>query len=738
AYEKHWAYEKPVRAELLPSVKAQVKNEIDRFVFAKLESESLAPSPEAAPETLLRRVSLDLTGLPPSPEELDRFLAEWKSDPEAAYAGAVDRLLKSERFGERWARPWLDLARYADSNGFQADQLRDSWAYRDWVIGALNQNMPFDRFTIEQLAGDLLPDATVEQKIATGFHRTVTCNVEAGVHPEENRVNQVVDRVNTTGTVWLGSTIECAQCHDHKYDPFSMADYYSIFAYFNNTPVEVENPSGKGVSFDFYGPKMELPLDAAKQTERASLTAKLDELKGRQKTLAAANEKDRAEWESRLLASAAKAPVWETLEIEDFSGTGGETWERLEDGSLLVKGELPKQTTYTVKAWTKVNGIRAVKIEALTHESLPDQGPGRGDRPNIIVNEVRLAAATGGGKDEPVALHGAEADFSQNNWDVGGAIDGDPKTGWAINPEFGKDHWMTVRTGGPIPSNENGTLLTLALDQNYGGGRTIGRLRVSVTADEPAAPDLPEDLTAILKKPAGKRSAKDKKTLDEQFAKANPKLLALNREIAGVEKALKAVEPDTTLVMVEMDESRETHVMTRGNYLAPAEKVGARTPAALHPLDPALPKNRLGFAKWLMDRENPLVARVTVNRWWNEIFGHGLVGTLEDFGAQGDPPSHPELLDWLAVEFMDSGWDMKHVLRLMVTSAVYRQSSRVTPELLEKDPANVLYARGPRFRMSAEMIRDNGLAVAGLLSTRMGGKPIMPYQPPGLWRQIGR
>ncbi len=736
-YAKHWAYVKPAKSPP-PAVKHPqfpVRNAIDAHVLRKILDAGLEPSPAASPNQLMRRVSLDLIGLPPSPDELAAFLADWQKDAEAAYAALIGRLLASPRFGEKWARPWLDLARYADSNGFQADQLRDSWAYRDWVINALNANMPYDRFTIEQLAGDLLPNATLEQKVATGFHRTVTCNVEAGVHPEANRVDQVVDRVNTTGTVWLGTTLECAQCHDHKYDPFTMRDYYSIFAYFNQTPVEVRNPSGKGVSFDFYGPKMELPMSDDKETRRAKLEAEIAALEAKRKPLAKAAETGRDSWEAMLRERVANEPAWEPLEISAFSGSEGEGFNHLGDGSILVTGKVPDKTSYTIQARGKSVEFGAIRLETLAHDSLPAKGPARGNgsRPNSIVTEFRLTDAAG----KEVNLSGAVADFNQVNFTPDLAIDGDnqPRSGWAINPQFGKSHWIAFKTDRALDATKG---LKVEIDQFYGGGRVVGRIRLAVLKGEPAPISVPADITKIVMKEPKKRSAKEKKELDAYFLEENPALKALNDQIAAAQRKLRDVEPDTTLVMVEQEQMRETHVMKRGNYLQPAEKVSMATPTALHPLDPSLPRNRLGFARWLVDGENPLTARVAVNRWWNEIFGQGIVATLEDFGTQSDPPTHPKLLDWLALEFAESGWDMKHVLRAIVTSSTYRQDSRVRPDLREHDPKNVLYARGPRFRLGAEAIRDHALAVSGLLSTKMGGPPVMPYQPPGLWRQVGR
>lgn len=461
---KHWAYVKPTRPKL-PAIKDLTwpRNEIDQFIGARLEREGLKPSPEADRATLLRRVTLDLTGLPPSLDEVHSFLADHQ---EGAYERAVDRLLASPHFGERWARPWLDLARYADSHGYQRDDLHELWAYRDWVIRALNADMPFDQFTIEQLAGDLLPNATEAQRIATGFHRCAPINVEAGSEPEESRVNQVFDRVNTTAQIWLGTTMECAQCHNHKYDPFTQKEYYQLFAFFNNTAIEAERANPKvPSSIRFLGPSMNL-------------------------------------------------------------------------------------------------------------QQAPAAKPGQKQA---------------------------------------------------------------------VPS---------------------------------------------------------------------------------------------TLVMQELPQPRPTKLFERGNYQQPGEAVQPRTPAVLHPLAEGAP-NRLTLARWLVDQDNPLAARVAVNRWWAELFGRGIVSTMEDFGVKGESPTHPELLDWLAVELMDRQWSMKQVLREIVTSATYRQSARVSPELLARDDQNKLCARGPRFRMDAEMIRDNALATAGLLSLKQSGPAIKPYQPPGLWKKVG-
>ncbi len=716
-YQEHWAFVAPER---------EAGHTIDHFIQKQADARQLTLAERAKASAQIRRASLDIIGLPPTPEELDDFLLAYSQDAEAAYASLVDRLLASPRFGERWARQWLDLARYADSNGFQADQLRDSWAYRDWVIDALNDNMPYDRFTIEQLAGDLLPDATLEQKIATGFHRTVTCNVEAGVHVEQNRTNQVVDRVNTTGTVWLGVTMECAQCHDHKYDPFTMREYYQMFAYFNNTPVEVSVPSGKtDVSHDFVGPFMDLPQSPELVAQREQIAAELKAVRAEKKKLD--TKSAYTEWQQQMRAE----PEWQTCQVQAFESTGGETSEVLADQSVLMKGKFSAITDYRATMTVETPQLaRAIRLEVLTHDQLPGQGPGRGDetRTNFVLNELELEI-----DGQPVELVDAKASFSQNKYDVSGLIDGDISSGWAIAPEYRKDHWATFQLTEPVELSKD-SQLQVVLRHAYKGGRTIGRFRVSVLDGIPKSSDMDAELLSILKKQ--KPSKSEQKKLRAAYEKSSPALAAMVKKEAQLDKKQKALKPDQTLVMQEMDEGRMTRIMKRGNYLDQGDEVQAGTPAVLPAIDPELPANRLGLAQWLVNGENPLVARVAVNRWWAEIFGRGIVATLEDFGTQSEPPTHPELLDWLAIELVESGWDMKHVLRHIFLSETYRQDSRVVDS--QVDPPNHFLARAPRFRLEAERIRDNALAVSGLLSTKMHGRPIMPYQPDNIWRQVGR
>lgn len=700
--DKHWSYIPPQRPAL-PGINeaSWARHPVDRFIAERLEKAGIPHSPEADPAVLYRRLSLDLTGLPPGIVEVESFVKAHALDADKAVSAAVDRMLASKEFGVRWARPWLDVARYADSHGFQRDDLREIWGFRDWVVKALNANMPFDQFTIEQVAGDLLPNATPEQIVATGFHRCTPTNVEAGTEPEESRINQVIDRVNTTGAVWLGSTLECAQCHNHKYDPFSQKDYYRLLAYFNNTVKEAEraNPKTPG-SIKFDGVPAPLP-DASLAEKRKQLQQQI-----------AALEK------SRVTAPVAQKPETGSIALKPVAvdiESGSET-ELQADQSLLFIGDAPDMDVYEIDYELPSGAITGLMIEALSDDSLPGKGPGRGaaGRPNFVLQHLEAAVITTiGTTAEKLIFGSAYASFSQSNFPVAGLADTDPKTGWAIMPRFGQSHWAALTLTKPLVSSA-GSRLKLKLVQQFGGGRVIGRLRVSAFQGDVLA-SLPE--------------------AEESDSKA-PKLKKEERQLAVLKKQLAELKPVTTEVMKELPEPRMTAIFKRGVYTDPSEPVTPGTPEIIQTKADATP-NRLGLAKWLVSRDNPLTARVTVNRWWAEIFGRGIVPTVEDFGIKGIPPTHPELLDWLAVEFMERGWDMKHVLKLIVTSRAYRQTSHLTEAGLAKDPENMLLWRGPRHRMDAEMIRDNALAIAGLIDLKQGGAPIRPPQPEGLWAKVG-
>jgi hypothetical protein len=745
---KHWAYVKPVRPALpaLASAGSSSRplNAIDSFVFTRLEKEGLAPSPPADPARWLRRVSLDLIGLPPSPNDVVAFLADSPAG-EPAYARAVDRLLASPHYGERWARPWLDLARYADSHGFQRDDLRDLWPYRDWVVRAMNADLPFDRFTIMQIAGDLLPQdpksqnpdpARLDPLIATGFHRATPTNVEAGTDQEEGRVNQVFDRVNTTGAVWLGTTLECAQCHNHKYDPISQRDYYRLFAFFNSTERETDFSSAKAqAALKFTGPYLKLP-DPATESAEAKLAARTAELDARIATASLSALADVPAWEQSLTASLATAGQTHPLEIAEFESSGEVEFRQLPDRSLVIDSA-PDRDTYVITVRTKLTGITGFKLEALTDSSLPGSGPGRSDaaRPNFVLNGFQVTAAPDGGTPAPVKLVRATASFSQAKFSVDNLLrpEINPREGWAISPQFARDHWAIFETDSPVGSAA-GTTFTFRLTQQFGAARMIGRLRLSALTGRIGGNTIPAGLAAALAISPAQRTAAQTATLRDYRIGADPTVVALRQEKTRLASSVAAPPAPRTLVMRELAQPRATAVMKRGNFLDPGEPVQPGTPEVLHVAKPSSAQpTRLDLARWLIAPENPLVARVTVNRWWAEFFGRGLVATPEDFGAKGEAPTHPELLDWLAVEFVERGWSMKHVHRLIALSATYRQSSRITPESLSRDDQNRLLARGPRFRLDAEAIRDNALTVAGLLSPKLGGPPVRPFQPAGLW-----
>ncbi|MBL9199321.1 MAG: PSD1 domain-containing protein [Opitutaceae bacterium] len=732
---KHWAYVAPVRPPVpaLGRRNSAPGNPIDAFVVARLAQENLARSPEVDRPRWLRRVSLDLIGLPPTPAEVATFVADIAP---GAHERVVDRLLASPHYGEKWARPWLDLARYADSHGFQRDDLRESWPYRDWVVRAMNADLPFDQFTIMQIAGDLLPGADDKKNpdplIATGFHRAAPTNVEAGTDQEEGRVNQVIDRVNTTGTVWLGSTLECAQCHNHKYDPFSQKDYYQLFAYFNQTERETAFATARATAtLAFTGPFVTLP-DTANDARRAEIGLRLKKIDD---DIAAATARIRADlpaWEETARAALADAPQSHALEVAEFSSSEGSPHRVLADKSVLLVDDVPDKDTYTVTVKTKLTGITGLKLEALTDRSLPGNGPGRGDaaRPNFVLNTFAVTAAKAGGEAVPLKFVRTAHSFAQASFSSANLIAPGNTKGWAISPQFGRDQWVTFELPAAIGAAE-GTTLVFTMAHTLGAGRSIGRFRLSAITGEVGAKAVPADVAAALRVEPAQRTAEQTDAVVAHVVAQDAKIAALRQSRTKTEQEFAKIAGPRTLVMRELAEPRMTSVLKRGNFLDPGDRVEPGTPEHLH----AGPRggNRLDLARWLVSRDNPLVARVTVNRWWQEFFGHGLVRTPEDFGVKGEAPTHPELLDWLAVELMENGWSMKRVHRLIALSATYRQSSRLTPELLARDDQNRLLARGPRFRLEAEAIRDNALAIAGLLSPKLGGPPVRPYQPPGLW-----
>ncbi len=731
----HWAYIKPVRPDL-PKVKnaAWCRNSIDYFVLARLERGGLAPSPEAEKETLIRRVGLDLIGLPPTPQEVEAFQADKSPD---AYEKVVDRLLASPHYGERWARPWLDLARYADSHGFEADPLRVAWKWRDWVIQALNQDMSFKVFTIEQIAGDMLPNATTEQKIATGFHRNTMLNKEGGVDREEYRWYSLLDRVNTTAAVWLGTSLECAQCHNHKFDPFSQKDYYQFLAFFDNAEYKVLN-LGQGEGY-VQEPEIELPTpeqEAKSQTLRAEVDKVRAVLNTQTPELDAAQEK----WEIGMKGADA---IWTAVQPSHLESLGGAALKLLDDQSVLASGKNPEADTYIVQAKTNLAKITGIRLEVMNDASLPHGGPGRDPEGNFVLTEIEISVAPADKPEalEKVVVKEAFANESQDGYDIYNLIKkGMWGTGWAIDtsPATMPLHRQAVLVPEKPLGFGHGSLVTLRLKHNMRHAtHNIGRFRLSVTSlpDPETITRIPARLLPVLDIPVAKRSKEQKDSLAAVFRSATPLLKPQRDRLAELQKELDKLGIATAMIMREREsfERPSTYIHIRGSYLAKGEKVYADVPAALHPLPSDVMPNRLGLAYWLVDENNPLTARVEVNRIWETIFGRGIVETSENFGTQGSPPTHPELLDWLATEFMRQGWCMKKLIRLIVTSSTYRQSARATPELLERDPYNRLLARGPRFGVEAEMVRDISLAASGLLSPKIGGPSVFPYQPEGIW-----
>ena len=749
--KQHWAYAKPLRPDLPAVARSEwVRSPIDQFVLARLESEKLSPSAEASKATLLRRATLDLTGLPPTPEDLDAFMADRSDD---AYARAVDRLLASPHYGERWARPWLDLARYADTNGHEKDNRRAIWKYRDWVIDALNRDIPFDTFTIEQIAGDMLPNATVQQKIATGFHRNAMTNEEGGVDPDESRYEVLVDRVNTTATVWLGTTLACAQCHNHKYDPFTQRDYFRFLAFFANGDFE-SRTFGDGTRY--FEPTLDLATPDQEAT-RKELQARVDQLDRELKRVTPAVREAQERWEESI-RSADRA--WTPLAPRTVAATNGVVLNTLSDGSVMASGANPPFTSYTVTADTTLRGITGLRLETLPDPSLPRGGPGRDAYGHFRVTGIHVEVTPVADPSQPpravrfetlkvndsasvfeprdlLALRFADAGSGQAP-EAGGS---DRRRGsWAINAMRDAERvprHAVLAAAAPfgIPG---GTRITVRIDHLDGTiGQGIGRFKLSVTdaANPLEGADLAARVRPTLALPAAERTAAQADELAAIFRSTSPLLKPAREALAAARKALADLQIDSTLVMKERpsNEPPSFQLRVRGSFSAAAERVSARTPGALHPFREDQPVNRLGLARWLVDADNPLVARVAVNRLWEQIFGRGLVETSEDFGAQGSPPTHRELLDWLATEFVAKGWSQKAIIREILLSAAYRQSSAVTPELAERDPYNRLLARGPRVRMEAEMVRDAALAASGLLSPKMFGPSVFPLQPDGIW-----
>ncbi|MBL9136533.1 MAG: PSD1 domain-containing protein [Verrucomicrobiales bacterium] len=905
-YRPHWAFVPPQRPTPPPVVaeSGTAAPPIDAFIRARLRQEGLQPMPEADRVTLIRRISLDLIGLPPTPEEVDAFVRDTSPN---AYERCVDRLLESRHYGERWARRWMDLARYADTNGYEKDRVRSMWPWRDWLIESINADQPFDQFTIEQIAGDMLPGATTGQRVATGFHRNTMINEEGGIDPLEYRFHAMVDRVHTTATAWLGMTLACAQCHTHKYDPIQQREYYQFMAFLDNadepvmdvpkpdiaekrariearlaemegglpnrfppedratlvTPVaeEVSASStperlpdgsyrfggttpetdvatfrfapglhnvaflviealaddalpkkgpGRAPNGNFVLSEVEIwtgsesaittnlspirVVSAEADFEQGGFPAahaidgktdtgwavsgegawninrrlvlrfaepvpeaqskrfqiRLVQRHGSQHVLGRVRisfgveapdarpieERRRENFERRFAAWSAReaAKVRKWVPLTPVSATSAVPVLTLEaDGTVFASSDMTKSDAYELVYRTDLKGITAIRLEALTDDRLPRRGPGRvyyeGPFGDFFLSTISLTAAG-----VPVPLVRPSQSYAAGGNDAAKALDDDAQSGWSIDGGQGRDHVAVFNLATPL-AEASDLRLRLLFEKYYAAG--LGRFRVSVTTDPRGADamDLPDDVQAALALSGGQRTPDQEAALRRRFAQVAPELGPARAEIAKVRQELPAYP--TTLVLEERPSNnpRATLMRHRGEFLQPTDRVTPGLPAVFAALVPQQPRNRLEFARWLVSRDNPLTARVTVNRQWQAFFGRGLVATMEDFGFQGELPSHPELLDWLAVELMDRGWSLKALNKTIVMSATYRQSSKVLPASLEKDPQNRLLSRGPRFRVEAELVRDLALSVSGLLSPKMGGPSVFPPQLPSITKE---
>jgi hypothetical protein len=731
AYQGHWAYT-PVARPAVPQVrnpKAEVRNPIDAFVQARLAAKGLDPAPEADRRTLLRRLSFDLTGLPPTPEEVDAFVADTGSD---WYGKAVERLLASPHYGERMALGWLDVVRFADTIGYHSDNPRNVWPYRDWVIRAFNDNKPFDRFTVEQLAGDLLPGSTDEQKVGSAFNRLLLSTEEGGAQARDYEARMLTDRVRAVGTVWLGQTLGCCQCHDHKYDPSTMRDFYAMGAFFADIQEPVIGRREPGMVVADEKAKAELArLNAVAAELEKGLTAPSSEVAAGQ-----------AKWEESVRAEPAGSGAWKALTPAAAEAERGSKLKAGKDGVVTASGNARGGAdVYKLTVKTDLSGVTALRLDALSDAKLPAKGPGRASDGQFVVTEFELAGPDG----KPVKIASASATAERPDRPAAAAIDGklDTGNGWSVGAVAGADQGIVFELAAPLPAGT--ASLTVTIRQLRGENRTLGRFRLSATSaagpHKATAALPPKEILDILRTDPAKRSPAAKAKIAAHYAGFAPELADLRAKVAAAKKAAADYEAGLPRCLVSKSGNpRTVRILPRGNWMDQSGPVMVPAlPAYLPgPKPPADGKRltRLDLAEWIVSRENPLTARVTVNRLWKQFFGVGLSKTLDDFGSQGEWPADPALLDWLAAEFMDSGWDVRHMIRLMVSSSAYRQASTAPRERIAADPDNRDLARQSRFRLDAELVRDNALAVSGLLVRRVGGPSVKPYQPDGYWENL--
>ncbi len=739
-YQDHWSFIAPERPTPPQSKSTWPINDIDRFVLKQLEDGKLSPSKEATRRKLIRRLSFDLTGLPPASKEVQAFAED--KDPKA-YEKLVDHLLASRHFGERMAVPWLDQARYADTNGYSIDGGRHMSLWRDWVIHSYNTNKSFDQFTIEQLAGDLLPNATPQQIVASGFNRNHMITHEGGTIPLENLTNYAVDRVNTTSQVWLGLTMACSQCHDHKFDPLTMVDYYRMFAYFN-TLGDKGNDGNAGINAI---PSIDAVSALHSNQELTQLNKELTHLQD-QLNKSTAGQKN---WQQRMLkklAARGKNLKLHPLKILKISVPNRGNQFEIKDGTL-VDFETAGGSAHSISAQIPKSlkkPVTGLRIEFLPDEKSPHKRSGfgkKGFEGGFILTGFSVSATTIPSAQTDlyglINIREATASFSNPKYPANDCLDEHNSNGWSPYPEDQQAQHLTFNFNQALDAGKAPFLTTL---MNWGGGefkmsdRLIARkYRMYAITGQDDGTNIPQEIQDILT--SDKRSAEQNDKLLTYYTRHAPELANLRYRIGNLKDRIDYLgKPQSSLVMNTADKPRETFMLVRGQYDQRTKKVTPGTPATLPPLLKGAPDNRLGFAQWLVQDNHPLTARVAVNRLWQNLFGIGIVASSGDFGSQGAWPSHPKLLDWLAVDFIESGWNTKALIRKIVLSNTYRQDSASTAEQAKIDPQNRLLARGPRFRLQAEFIRDSALKISHLLSPRIGGPSVLPYQPPSLWKEV--
>lgn len=733
---KHWAFEKPSK----PNPPIRDVHPIDAFVLARIEDSQLSPSDLAPARTRVRRLSMDLTGLPPDYEEVEAFA---RAPTQENWERLVDKKLASQAFGERMATWWLDAARYSDTDGYQQDATRENWPWRDWVIDAFNHNKPFDAFTIEQFAGDLLDDATPETRLATTFHRNHLTNGEGGRDPEESRIDYVIDRVNTTGTVWLGLTLGCAQCHDHKFDPVSSEDYYRMFAFFNSVDEDGRAGSGAKPFMDYTSPYANGALQRA-QSHLEAQEANLDRAR------AAANARFETWLDEQINESNRGFEPWEPLSPTRLRAAEGTTLTASEDATIRASGSNPRQDDYWVEAKPTNPNLSGLRLEVFADPNHTDGAYSRGETGAFILTDVKLfLRKEGDSRLQELEFESAIADVEldakgRNYGRVRDTLDDDPRNGWTTEPDR-KNRVAVFALANPRILAPDESIAFVLLHRSTRGDANIGRFRISTT-DQPKTvlkslePMPLERLAAAETTTAEALDPNLRNALRNQFLGVDHEWrLALNardRAQSQVDAYRKSAEVAKVMVLKERDTPRESHILERGVWNAQGKVVSPGVLESIYANPNTNPKTRLDLAKWLVDPNNPLTARVVVNHIWGLVFGEGLVRTPEDFGLQGEAPTHPEALDWLAVSLIESDWDIKRLIKTMVLSQTYQRDSRIHPEALRLDPNNRLWTRASRHRLPSWMIRDASLKLAGNLNPAIGGPTTFPYQPEGVWNEM--